>query len=214
MYIIRAVTPLTLYCQLHQLMIFTNLNDGYSKIKGRRIVIDIARSTKKRTGNSRGNRNRGGEIDGSQFRGGFKKTNTSDGKQRTSLKLAPRSSVARDDHGNEARSSIFGSAKPANDVSHWESSRDKQQKPSDTERKTGRSRDAGEKKQNNTLNSRGRGKGKRDNAVKGGEEGADGFKTAPAAAVAKAPIVQVAEKKSVVKVQNAFSALGFDSDSD
>lgn len=197
-----------------ELMIFTNLNDGYSKIMGRRIAIDIARSAKKRTGNARGNRNRGGDIDGSQFRGGFKKTNASDGKQRTSLKLAPRSTVARDDQGNEGRSSIFGSAKPANDVSHWESSREKQRKPSDADKKTGRSRDAGEKKHNNTSNSRGRGKGKRDNAVKGSEEGADGFKSAPAAAVAKAPIVQMGEKKPVVKVQNAFSALGFDSDSD
>lgn len=194
-----------------ELMLFVNLNDGHSKIMGRPVVIDIARAAKKRTGNSRSNRNRGGDIDGSHFRGGFKKSNPSDEKQRTSLKLAPRSVAARDDHGNETRSSIFGNAKPANDVSHWESSRERQQKSSDGDKKSGRYRGAGEKKPNINSNSRGRGKGKRDNAGKA-EEGSDGFKEA--AAVTKAPVVQVAEKKQVVKVQNAFSALGFDSDSD
>jgi RNA recognition motif-containing protein len=196
-----------------ELMIFINLNDGHSKIMGRTITIDIARATKKRTGNSRNNRNRGGDIDGSQFRGGIKKTNTSDGKQRTSLKLAPRSVATGDDHGNETRSSIFGSAKPANDISHWESSKEKQQRSSDTDRMTGRHRGAGDKKPNNTSNNRGRGKGKRDNVGKS-EEGPDGFKAAPAVGVTKVPVVQVGEKKPVVKVQNAFSALGFDSDSD
>lgn len=193
-----------------ELMIFLNLNDGHSKVMGRRVTIDIARPAKKRTGNYRSNRSHVGEIDGSQFKGGLVKKNQ-DGKseeprQRTSLKLAPRSTTGGVDsaQGEDGRSSIFGNAKPANDIAHWQSSREKLPR-SDGEKRGGRNKAGGEKKQS---------KGKRDKISKEGEENADGFKTAPAASVSKAPAVQVSDKKATVKVQNAFSALGFDSDSE
>lgn len=192
-------------------MIFLNLNDGHSKVMGRTVTIDVARPNKKHTGNSKYNRSHGGEIDGSQFRGGFMKKKHDDKseepRQRTSLKLAPRSTTTGGNNaeGEDTRSSIFGNAKPANDVAHWQSTREKNQR-NDGEKRGGRSKAGGDKKQS---------KGKRENASKGGEESSDGFKKPPAISISKAaPAVQLSEKKPAVKIQNAFSALGFDSDSD
>lgn len=81
-------------------MLFLNINDGHSSLHNRNVNIDIARPPQKRNNNKRNNNNRNNnkgnrdgngklsEIDGSKFKGGLKN------KERTALKLSPRSKPA------------------------------------------------------------------------------------------------------------------------
>ena len=221
-------------------MLFVNINDGHSKINGRPISIDVARppQSNNRQGNGRNNNNnsnrrdhhsnnnRGGgdtnsNIDGSKFRGGIRRDNRDNSgtadqqRERTSLKLQPRSKPAED--------------KPS-DGDNWRSSREG---PGGRGRGRGgrdRDRDRGGgrgKRNTNTRNGRGNGQGNANNnststsTSKSGEnksESADGWDSAPKTAKAQnaapAPVKVVEKKKKATKVTNAFAALNMDSDSD
>lgn len=114
-----------------ELMIFLNLNDGFSRLNGRTLAIAIANNQRggPRHNNHRNNshnnnnmnRNISSEIDGSNFRGGhYSKRNSSNSMdngsgnapaERRSLKLAPRSKPVGDGRSS-SQSGIFGAAKP------------------------------------------------------------------------------------------------------
>lgn len=203
--------------EFFQLMLFLNVSDGYSSLRGRRITVDIAKSQ------SHGHRNkdrishhgnkdhrRGGDfadIDGSKFRGGI---HIEKHTERVPLKLEPRTKPLGD----------VGKAS-SNDM-NWRSasSRDSSDQ--------GRGRGRGGRGRGRGLNGReGRGAVKRNqggsNVRKGDTKGApkvvseDGWDSAPKTFKAENPAtnpVVKEEKKSVTKVSNTFAALQFDSDSD
>jgi RNA recognition motif-containing protein len=119
-----------------ELMIFLNLNDGFSRLNGRDITISIAKSPRLSNSHNRNynqddrNRNNDGRssgIDGSKFRGGRYNNATSPPTERRSLKLAPRSKAV--DNSSTTKSNIFGSAKPR-DGDSWR--RKKEESKADT----------------------------------------------------------------------------------
>mmetsp|Transcript_581 Transcript_581/g.912 ORF Transcript_581/g.912 Transcript_581/m.912 type:complete len:467 (+) Transcript_581:157-1557(+) len=131
-----------------ELMIFLNLNDGFSTLNGRILSIDIAKNSRGPRNNSNRNNNHhnshptrsrsggGGmsNIDGSQFRGGrYNRTNSNNSSmggtegdggapappvERRSLKLAPRTKPVEGSERSTSNSSIFGLAKPR-DADNW-----------------------------------------------------------------------------------------------
>mmetsp|Transcript_9097 Transcript_9097/g.9980 ORF Transcript_9097/g.9980 Transcript_9097/m.9980 type:complete len:417 (-) Transcript_9097:199-1449(-) len=120
-----------------ELMIFLNLNDGYSSLNGRILKIAIANNSRG-GGNHRrndfGNNYRNlPDIDGSQFRGGrfARNSNQNPGPStstgggdahppaaRPTLKLAPRSKPVDGAGKSSGSASIFGSARPR-DEGKW-----------------------------------------------------------------------------------------------
>ncbi len=196
-------------------MLFLNINDGFSKINGRQISIDVARPPQ----NNRGGRDRrdsrrehgdGPKIDGSKFRGGIHRNSASSGtdvRERTSLKLQPRTKPV------EEKSS---------DVNNWRSSREV---PAGG-RGSGRGRGGGGGgRQNNSSRGDKGGRGKRNNSVRNGKgngqnngenkaESANGWGKTVSKAPTTAPVKVVEEKKNVTKVSNSFAAFALDSDSD
>jgi RNA recognition motif-containing protein len=192
-----------------ELMLFLNINDGFSKINGRKIAIDIARPPQNNRRNSRRDNNRdrdrdGGvssNIDGSKFRGGINRNNNNNnGGERTSLRLQPRSKPVE--------------TKPS-DVENWRSSRETPGGGRGGRGRQSNGRGGGGRGKRNTNNTR-NGRGNSENKPE--EKSADGWGSAPktkkAPAQAPAPPKVVEEKKNVTKVQNAFAAFAMDSDSD
>eukprot|EP01083_Nonionella_stella_P190926 707002_1 len=224
-----------------ELMILLNINDGFSRVNGRPIEINIARPPQNRNNNRGGDRrdynnmrggdrDRGGvpEIDGSKFRGGFSRNNNNNRgggrggdnnnsnnkdtpRERTSLKLAPRSRPVASGEGKEKSPADGGEWSRADRVS------------SDGGRGRGRG-DRGDRRQNNNSNggsgrnNNGGGRGKKDGG-RGGQSkgrknsGKEAGASSKAAPVAANP-VKVVEDKKVAKVANKFAALLDDSDSD
>ena len=187
-------------------MLFLNINDGFSKINGRKIAIDIARPPQNNRRNSRRDNTRdrdrdsvSSNIDGSKFRGGINRNNNNGG-ERTSLRLQPRSKPVE--------------TKPS-DVENWRSSRETPGGGRGGRGRQSNGRGGGGRGKRNNHNSR-NGKGNGENKAE--EKSADGWGSAPktkkASAQAPAPPKVVEEKKNVTKVQNAFAAFAMDSDSD
>jgi len=213
-----------------ELMRFLNVGDGHSKIHGRIIGVNVAKpSNHNRRDNNRdnnrdnhrdhgdrgertrgdhgerGERTRGdaSDIDGSKFRGGFRNAGgrNNEQKERSSLKLAPRSKPDDDKPSSEA---------------NWRSGPGNR----DSGDRGGRGRGRGRGRQAARGGGRGNVAGKknpRNNEKDNNKEAsADGWDSAPKTAkpVAAAPVAVKEEKKKVTKVANAFAAFGFDSDSD
>ncbi len=139
-------------------MIFLNLNDGFSRLNGRILSIDIAKNSRgpRNNGNNRNNNHHninptrstsGGisDIDGSQFRGGrYNRTSSNssgiglggDGgapappTERRSLKLAPRTKPVEDNVRSTSNSSIFGSAKPRDEDTWRQKKQEKEENTS------------------------------------------------------------------------------------
>lgn len=224
------------------------LNDGKSQIKGRPIKLDVAQPPQNsRSLNRQGSRgsSRGSlpEIDGSQFRGGRfsnrgsssslqrQASDSSEPRQRSSLKLAPRSSSGRDGEAGGSSKDLFGGAKPR-DAGTWERQQQrpgdskKERRPSDSKNdrrasdsKTDRRSTGGRGGKGGRGRGEGRGDGRRSSrssssrgAGRGGKEEAK-KPVEQAAPVAKAQTAPP-EKTSTKKVVNKFAALQFDSDSD
>ena len=155
----------------------------------------------RRNNNDDSNKN---DIDGGKFRGGFRKNNGSEARERTSLKLAPRSKPVDD-------------SKPSNG-DNWRSRRETPAPAGGRGRGGGR----GQGRQNSGRG----GRGKSNNPRNGKGNVTEQTKPAdkPDSAPTKAPTkekevvpaqMKVAEeKKSVTKVSNAFAAFAFDSDSE
>ena len=109
------------------------LNDSQGTVGGRKIQVDTSNGKQNGRKNQQ-RRNNGGDVDGSNFRGGkFGSRNKDDGPpgERPSLKLAPRSKKSE---GGEEKAvgstNIFGGAK-ARDASAWE----ERKKPSNSDRR-------------------------------------------------------------------------------
>jgi hypothetical protein len=108
------------------------LNESEGTVAGRKIQLDTA------NGNQSGRRNQprrnnGGDVDGSNFRGGKFSGRKDDGTaaQRTTLKLAPRTKRVEAGDGKAAgNDNIFGGAR-ARDSQAWEDRR----KPSDGDKR-------------------------------------------------------------------------------
>lgn len=194
------------------LMLFLNINDGCSQINGRQIGINIARPppNRNRRNNRRDNNNydrRGNDsnVDGSKFRGGIQgRNNRSEQRERTSLKLAPRSKPLEEN-------------KPSNGDT-WRSRKEAPGHDQYRDRNgNGRGRGRGQGRQNNGRG--GGGRGKRGTSRNNNERSQTGKgRDAPNKPVKSqnmpAPMKVAEEKKNVTKVRNAFAAFALDSDSD
>lgn len=205
------------------LMLFLNVNDGYSMMRGRKIIIDVAKSqshghrNKERSNSHHGHKDhrKGGDfanIDGSKFRGGIHTEKSNKPSERVPLKLEPRSKPLED----------VGGGKPSDDM-NWRSasSRDSSDHGRGG-RGRGRGRSGGRGRGSSGGRDGGRGVVRKNhqasNPVKK-EDGTseDGWDSAPktfkSENAAINPVVKE-EKKSVTKVSNTFAALQVDSDSD
>lgn len=248
-----------------ELMIFLNISDGFSIIMGRPISIDIAHSKKRNNNNQnrrggagggggnyrnndRGGRGGGGgrggdlpDVDGSQFKGGFRsgnnhhRNNNNDDRERRnrpSLKLAPRSKPVDNSKSEERGQKAFGDSKSGENDRGGDSWRGDRNNKGGRGRGRGRGSTGGGRQNSSGRGSGRGGRGKREGrgsgrgnrhaaAAEKTEDGWDSPKggvaknttTAPAAAAKTAPAV-VEQKKTVAKVKNSFAGLAFDSDSD
>ena len=227
-----------------QLKTVMRLNDGKSLLKGRPLKFDVA-SPPSAQNNSRRSLNRSNsreassqgnlsDIDGSSFRGGrynrrdsssslrrqsSVSSETSETRQRPSLKLAPRSKPLDGQQKESSSSNLFGSGK-ARDDAEWERrlSEAKQERRGSTSSTGGGGGRGGRGK--------GKGGGNKQQAGRGGRGGGRGGKDGPKKtqppkekeadaapkAVLKAP--PTGEPVKPTKALNKFSALNMDSDSD
>lgn len=201
-----------------ELMIFLNINDGFSRVNGRSIVINIARPPAQRNNNRRDN-HRGGDrgdysnisdFDGSKFRGGIRKNNDAGPpRERPSLKLAPRSKPLDNDRASSG----------ANGDNWRDGDRSGGRGNGRGGDRRGRS-DRGGRYNGNGGGRNGGGRGRRDSKGRGSDRSKDqdgwgaprnSVKTA-ANPTSVAPKVE--ENKKVAKITNKFAALLDDSDSD
>ena len=229
------------------------LNDGHSMLKGRPLKLDVAQPPQNTNNGRRGSRQSLArsqsdsfrEVDGRQFRGGRYTRRDSSGsspqrqssinsessepRQRPSLKLAPRTKP-REDTNESSSSSLFGEGKKR-DESEWERGRETRGPG-----RGGRGKGRGEDKQSGRG---GRGKGKSDDKQNGrvgssrgnlggkeepkktqsGKEKPKKTQSAPKKEMDATPKLPIqvqpeAAKSATTKVQNKFAALNMDSDSD
>jgi len=232
---------------ISQLQTVMRLNDGKSTFKGRPLKFDVAsppsnqnssrRSLNRSSSKGGSSRSSMPEVDGSSFRGGqFNRressssslrrqssvsSETSETRQRPSLKLAPRSKPVEGQKESSA-SNLFGSGK-ARDDSEWERRRPETKQDRRGSGNGGRGgggggRGKGKGGPGNKTGGRGGGggRGKQQGGKDGPKKTQQKEKEADAApkTVLKAPPVVEPPKPSTTKVQNKFSALNMDSDSD
>jgi len=126
---------------LDELKMLMQLNDSQGTVGGRKVQVDTSNGKQNGRKNHQ-RRSNGGDVDGSNFRGGkFGSRNKDDSTpaERPSLKLAPRTKKSEDGEKAAGSTNIFGGAK-ARDASAWE----ERKKPNNSDRRqsaqTGRGR--------------------------------------------------------------------------